>query len=105
MIVSNAEGDSLQCQVGEAYQAPAKYALCGCGHSRKGPPATAPMPRSASTGLKRPARRPSNASWSLGKTPRKAERHSRSGRLMESLDTSIEIGCKSVNQFGSKAAV
>jgi CDGSH-type Zn-finger protein len=37
VIVANAEGDSLQWREGEAYEAPAKYALCRCGHSHKAP--------------------------------------------------------------------
>jgi hypothetical protein len=41
---------------------------------------------------------------SLGRILRKAERYSRSGRLVKSLDISIEIGCKSVNQFDSETA-
>ena len=37
VIVANAEGDSLQWREGSAYEAPAKYALCRCGHSHKAP--------------------------------------------------------------------
>ncbi len=37
VIVANAEGDFLQWREGEAYEAPAKYALCRCGHSHKAP--------------------------------------------------------------------
>jgi CDGSH-type Zn-finger protein len=37
VIVSSPEGDSLQWQEGEAYEAPAKYALCRCGHSHRAP--------------------------------------------------------------------
>ena len=36
-IVANADGKSLQWQEGEAYDAPARYALCRCGHSHKAP--------------------------------------------------------------------
>jgi CDGSH-type Zn-finger protein len=36
-IVANADGESLQWQEGEAYDAPARYALCRCGHSHKAP--------------------------------------------------------------------
>ena len=36
-IVANADGESLQWQEGDAYDAPARYALCRCGHSHKAP--------------------------------------------------------------------
>ena len=36
-IVANADGESLEWQEGEPYDAPAKYALCRCGHSRRAP--------------------------------------------------------------------
>jgi Iron-binding zinc finger CDGSH type len=56
MIVANADGESLQWQEGEAYDAPARYALCRCGTPIKRRSAmaatqksalTAPKPRSA----------------------------------------------------------
>jgi CDGSH-type Zn-finger protein len=37
VIGANAEGDSLQWQEGKAYDTPAQYALCRCGHSHKAP--------------------------------------------------------------------
>jgi CDGSH-type Zn-finger protein len=37
VIVTNAKGDSLQWREGEVYEAPAKCALCRCGHSHKAP--------------------------------------------------------------------
>jgi CDGSH-type Zn-finger protein len=37
VIVANAEGDSLQWRQGDAYEVPAKCALCRCGHSHKAP--------------------------------------------------------------------
>ena len=37
VIVTNAKGDSLQWRDGEVYEAPAKCALCRCGHSHKAP--------------------------------------------------------------------
>jgi CDGSH-type Zn-finger protein len=37
VIVTNAEGDSLQWREGEVYEAAAKFALCRCGHSDKAP--------------------------------------------------------------------
>lgn len=36
-IIANADGESLQWQEGETYDAPARYALCRCGHSHKAP--------------------------------------------------------------------
>ena len=36
-IVANADGESLQWQEGKAYDTPARYALCRCGHSHKAP--------------------------------------------------------------------
>jgi CDGSH-type Zn-finger protein len=36
-IVADAQGESVQWQEGAAYDTPAKYALCRCGHSRKAP--------------------------------------------------------------------
>jgi CDGSH-type Zn-finger protein len=36
-IVANAEGESVRWQEGEAYDTPARYALCRCGHSHKAP--------------------------------------------------------------------
>jgi len=36
-IVANADGESLQRQEGKAYDTPARYALCRCGHSHKAP--------------------------------------------------------------------
>lgn len=37
VIGANAEGNSLQWQEGNAYDTPAQYALCRCGHSHKAP--------------------------------------------------------------------
>jgi CDGSH-type Zn-finger protein len=37
VIVTNAEGDSLQWREGEVYEAAAKFALCRCGHSDQAP--------------------------------------------------------------------
>jgi CDGSH-type Zn-finger protein len=37
VIGTNAEGDSLHWQEGKAYDTPAQYALCRCGHSNKAP--------------------------------------------------------------------
>ena len=34
---ANTDGELLQWQEGEAYDAPARYALCRCGHSHKAP--------------------------------------------------------------------
>jgi CDGSH-type Zn-finger protein len=36
-IVADAQGESVQWREGAAYDSPAKYALCRCGHSRKAP--------------------------------------------------------------------
>jgi len=36
-IVANADGESLEWQEGEPYDAPAKYALCRCGHTHRAP--------------------------------------------------------------------
>jgi CDGSH-type Zn-finger protein len=36
-IIANADGESVQWQEGETYDAPARYALCRCGHSHKAP--------------------------------------------------------------------
>ena len=36
-IVADAQDESVQWQEGSAYDTPAKYALCRCGHSRKPP--------------------------------------------------------------------
>jgi CDGSH-type Zn-finger protein len=36
-IVANADGESLQWQEGDTYDAPRRYALCRCGHSHKAP--------------------------------------------------------------------
>jgi len=37
VIGANAEGDSIKWQEGKAYDTPAQYALCRCGHSNKAP--------------------------------------------------------------------
>jgi CDGSH-type Zn-finger protein len=58
VIVTNAEGDSLQWREGEVYEAAAKFALCRCGHSDQAPFWDVLMPRSALTVLKRPRVRP-----------------------------------------------
>ena len=36
-IVANADGELLQWQEGDTYDAPRRYALCRCGHSHKAP--------------------------------------------------------------------